>query len=426
MTSSRNQYLEAADRIGARICRDAIWSGDRCNWLGDSMEKLDGSWKVAHRALSPDFYGGTSGIALFLDRLHAFTGERLFRETAEGGILQACSRIPHLAPNLKPSLYLGVTGIAYTLTAMGFEDRARQALSALTDPGRLPTDADENSLDVIGGIAGAIPPLLGMGLALSDNALVTLATQYGEHLLRLARKSAAGWSWNTMGVPPERRLHDLTGFSHGSAGIAWALSELFHHTQEPRFRAAAEEARRYETSHFNPQCANWPDFRYLYDPDSPNKDGPSYPISWCHGAPGIGLDRLRAYEIFGGRTLKEEVEIAIRTTETTLVHTKESNFSLCHGLGGNADLLIYSAVVLDDPARMVLPEQVGEQGIERIERQDLRWPCGVTDGDETPNLMLGTAGIGYFYLRLHDPYKVPSVLILGAHAHERMLPAQHA
>jgi hypothetical protein len=43
---------------------------------------------------------------------------------------------------------------------------------------------------------------------------------------------------------------------------------------------------------------------------------------------------------------------------------------------------------------------VGEQGIEQIERQDLRWPCGVTDGDETPNLMLGTAGIGYFYLRL--------------------------
>jgi len=31
-------------------------------------------------------------------------------------------------------------------------------------------------------------------------------------------------------------------------------------------------------------------------------------------------------------------------------------------------------------------------------------------GGETPNLMLGTAGIGYFYLRLYDSAAVPSVL----------------
>jgi len=38
-------------------------------------------------------------------------------------------------------------------------------------------------------------------------------------------------------------------------------------------------------------------------------------------------------------------------------------------------------------------------------------PCGVVSGGETPNLMLGTAGIGYFYLRLYDSSAVPSVLL---------------
>jgi lantibiotic modifying enzyme len=416
MNSPRSQYLDTATRIGARICRDAIWSRDRCNWLGDSMEKLDGAWKVAHRALGPDLYSGTSGIALFLDRLHTFTGEGLFRETAEGAILQACSRIPHLTPNVRPSLYLGVSGIAWTLTVMGLEDKARQALKLLTQPGDLLPHNYESSLDVIGGIAGAIPPLLSLGRTLFDDAPISLAIRFGETLLNTARKSAAGWSWNTMNVAPERRLEDLTGLSHGAAGIAWSLSELFEFTKDARFRTAAEEARRYENSHFNPQQANWPDFRYRYDPDSPNKDGPSYPISWCHGAPGIGLDRLRAYEIFGCETLRKEAEIAIRTTGTMLSFTKGANFSLCHGLGGNADLLINASIVLDDPARMALPEQAGDQGIEQIERQDLRWPCGVTEGDETPNLMLGTAGIGYFYLRLWDPRLVPSVLILPVQA----------
>ena len=378
------------------------------------MEKLDGAWKVAHRALGPDLYSGTSGIALFLDRLHTFTGERLFRETAEGAILQASSRIPHLAPNVRPSLYLGITGIACTLSLMGLEDEARHALKVLTQANGLSEQNYKNSLDVIGGIAGAIPPLLSLGRTLSDDTLIELGIRFGEILLNTARKSESGWSWNTMAVAPERRLEDLTGFSHGTAGIAWSLSELFEFTKDSRFRTAAEEARRYENSHFNPQQANWPDFRYRYDPDSTYKDGPSYPISWCHGAPGIGLDRLRAYEILGCETLRKEAETAIQTTGAMLSFTKGANFSLCHGLGGNADLLIYSSMVLNDPARMALPEQVGEQGIEQIERQDLRWPCGVTEGDETPNLMLGTAGIGYFYLRLWDPRQIPSVLIFAA------------
>ena len=414
MTSSRSRFLETAIRIGARICRDAIWSGDRCSWLGDSTEKLDGSWKVAHRVLGPDLYGGTAGVALVLDRLHAFTGEPVFRETAEGAIRQACSRIPQLATVVGPSFYLGITGIAYTLTAMGLEERAHDALRFLTEADHSPEEPDENSLDVIGGVAGAIPALLSMAAMLSDRELVALALRYGEGLLRLARKGATGWSWNTLRVPPERRREDLTGFAHGAAGIAWALSELFRYTKDVRFRSAAEEARRYESSHFSPQHSNWPDFRYLYDRDSQHLDGPTYPISWCHGAPGIGFDRVRAYQIFGGQALEQEVKIALRTTETILTYFKGANFSLCHGLGGNADLFIYAAEALNDPVKMALAEQVGEQGIDQIERQDLRWPCGVTDGDETPSLMLGTAGIAYFYLRLYDPCQVPSVLILRA------------
>src|SRR5260370_7487971 len=264
MISSPKQYLETANRIGARICRDAVWSGNRCNWLGYCMEKLDGYWKVDHRALGPDFYGGTSGIALFVGRLHAVTGERVLWETAEGGILEAWSRIPHLAPAIRASLYLGVTGIAYTLTAMGLEAKAREALSGLTGLGPPSTDAQGDNLDVIGGIAGAIPPLIEMGRALSDNALVALAINYGEDLLRLAKKSAAGWSWNTMRVPPAQRQQDLTGFSHGAAGIAWALSELFQYPNDAGFLVAAAENRLYESSHFNSQISNWAYFTYLF------------------------------------------------------------------------------------------------------------------------------------------------------------------
>ncbi|HEX3581828.1 MAG TPA: hypothetical protein VH087_08695, partial [Thermoanaerobaculia bacterium] len=66
----RERFLDIAWSIGMRLCRDAIWDGDRCNWLGDSMEAHAGEWKVAHKSFGADLYSGTSGIALFLARLY--------------------------------------------------------------------------------------------------------------------------------------------------------------------------------------------------------------------------------------------------------------------------------------------------------------------------------------------------------------------
>ena len=57
-------------------------------------------------------------------------------------------------------------------------------------------------------------------------------------------------------------------------------------------------------------------------------------------------------------------------------------------------------------------EAIGDRGIQSVHLNRNPWPCGVLSGGETPNLMLGTAGIGYFYLRLYDSSAVPSVLLM--------------
>jgi lantibiotic modifying enzyme len=88
------------------------------------------------------------------------------------------------------------------------------------------------------------------------------------------------------------------------------------------------------------------------------------------------------------------------------------NYCLCHGAGGNADLLISAADVLARPEIRQAAEAVGRNGIVQFHATDMPWPCGVNGGGETPNLMLGLAGIGYFYLRLYDSTTVPSVLLV--------------
>jgi lantibiotic biosynthesis protein len=111
-----------------------------------------------------------------------------------------------------------------------------------------------------------------------------------------------------------------------------------------------------------------------------------------------------------------EVEIALGTTGATLASAsreRPGNFSLCHGDGGNADLLIIAADLLNRPELRNCADAVGLRGIGQFEDPALPWPCGVPGAGETPNLMLGLAGIGYFLLRLYDSQSVPTVLLPG-------------
>ena len=375
----KTAYLETAERIGARLCRDAIWHQGRCNWTSDF---LDGEG-IAHGALGPDLYDGTSGVALFLWRLASMTGERIFRLTAEAALRQAFDRMP-------------VSGCGLYSGGMGAHFAAAEIHSDVDEGAALrQAEPDRSHLDAIDGSAGAIAALLSLYRKTTSARLLEAAIRHGDLLLAEAWRNADGWSWKTIAAS-----RNLTGFSHGVSGIAWALLELFHVTGEDRFRAAALEAFRYERSCFNTAERNWPDFR---------GDPPDYPVYWCHGATGIGFCRLRAWQILNDPELLEEARIALQTVCD--VARAPDNFSLCHGQAGNGDLLIYAGQVLGEEAWFTRAERVAQQGLQHFEQRRVPWPCGLAGANETPCLMLGLAGIGYFYLRLADPSRFPSVLL---------------
>jgi len=214
--------------------------------------------------------------------------------------------------------------------------------------------------------------------------------------------------------------HDLTGLAHGAAGIAWSLLELAQATGEPAFQAGGSEGLRYVRRWFSPEHQNWPDFRNLHQPKADYDDTPTYSVTWCHGAPGIGMALLRAAQITGDPAYGAEAEAAIQTTLAALDRqpTGREDWSLCHGSAGNAELLLLARDVAGRAASSS-PERLGALGRERYDETHTPWPCGVPGGGEAPNLMLGTAGIGYSYLRLYDPARVPSVLLSPAPGYRR-------
>ncbi|HXM46916.1 MAG TPA: lanthionine synthetase LanC family protein [Pyrinomonadaceae bacterium] len=413
----RKAFLRTAEALASRLSQEAVWHGDRCNWLGAEPVDLtlaERQPKLSCRALGPELYDGTSGVALFLAELHAATGNVSARRTALGAIRQSLSRVDALPASRHIGLYTGAVGIAFAAARVGSilaeEELLEQAVDLLRNLAHEEHQACE--FDLIGGTAGAIVALLTLREMLNDRSLLDFAVRLANNLLEQADKSGVGYSW---GSPSSSKQRNLTGFSHGTAGVGYAFLELFHATGKTEYRTLAKKAFDYERHWFERSAGNWPDFREETGKGRRGNAPLSFATVWCHGAPGIALSRLRAFQILADETCKAEAITALETTRNAIwrwLHSGTENYSLCHGLAGNAETLIFGCEVLGQEVagdHKVVAE-VANAGVERYGKRGGKWPCG-SGGEDTPSLMLGLAGIGYFYLRLHNP-KIPSLLIM--------------
>ena len=188
-----------------------------------------------------------------------------------------------------------------------------------------------------------------------------------------------------------------------SRGLAYALGILSASTGRLDFLDAAREGLRYERAYFRASEGNWPDLRSFVQAGADGRSAMhAGMVPWRAGR---RVRPARPPSAFpDDASILAEAETAVRTTAATLGQASPGtgNFSLCHGDGGNADLLILAADVLSRPELRREAENAGSRALDRFEDTRSPWPCGVPGAGESPNLLLGLAGIGYFFLRLHD------------------------
>jgi hypothetical protein len=412
--ADRRLFVDTAAGIGERIARQAVWRDGACTWRVVRPDPASGGEPVREQA-DGTLYQGASGIALFLAELYAHTREPRFAEAAEGGLrfaLRAADELPAGACGF----HAGRTGIAYAAARLSqvIDDPAWLAEAArVIEPlrGRAEDDA---VLDVVGGAAGAIPALLRLNGWLGSEPALETARELGGHLLRAAEPQRAGWGWTPARPLPFTR--PLLGMAHGAAGIGLALAELYAATGEEECRYGAERAFAYERAAYDPEEENWPDFREtdvltflqrerVDELRERVRRGWRPPVrhltAWCHGAPGIGLSRLRAWELLGDGACRQDALAAVETTRAWVRANGDeptSVFCLCHGIAGNGEVLLHAAEILELPA---LRDEVEEIVARRCaEGSSGPWISGAPRGLSDPSLMLGEAGIGHFLLRL--------------------------
>ncbi len=409
MTFDAQAALAVSARIADHLCDTAFSHGDRCTWMGMTQDVEDGSDQVdfTYGTLGPELYGGTSGVALFLSEACRRTGSGRWRDAALAGIGYALDRLDTIPPPARAGFYTGQVGIAYAAAMIGRSlERSDLEAGAAAMFGRLAGAADgELVVDLISGGTGAIGPLLALAEGLSRPEFRDLAMRLGRRTVAVATRGDEGWSWPAR-LGGVEAVRPLTGLAHGAAGIGWSLLELGNATGDREMIEAAHQAFRYESRWFRPTEDNWPDFR--------EEDGDDAPVceAWCHGAPGIGLTRLRAVEL-GFDTCRADAEAAMRTTRSALADRDrwvDGDFSLCHGRAGLGEILRYASQVLGHADIGELVWAAAAAGAARFAGAPADWPCGVRRGSN-PSLMIGLAGIGYFYLGLADP-ALPSVLLV--------------
>ena len=414
---NRQRLLQAAEEIGWRLCQEAFWHCDQCTWLGTEpgSPDRDEDEPTKYKALGPTMYSGTTGIALFLGELYAAGGSDGFRRAALGALRQAIARAEAMPRKSHLALYTGAIGIAYGAVRTGVLLREQELLDAATRLLRkcVRVSEEPRDFDLLSGDAGGIIGLLTIRQMLPhcDAPLLELAVRLGDELLRTAERSDAGYSWRSNSFRSQR---NLTGFSHGTAGVGYGLLELFCATGVAKYCAGARRAFDYERYWFIADEGNWPDFRAI-DEGRRMRSAMTCSTFWCHGAPGIALSRLHAYEILGEDEFRDEAVTALRTTRSMVesaLRTGTDNFLLCHGLAGNVEVLLHGLRVSGDtePSASELARKVAIASIEAYKKAARAW-SSPTANAESLSLLLGLAGLGYFYLRLHSP-SIPSILMI--------------
>ena len=381
-------------RWGGRSCRDAIWDDGRCTWVG-GFEDPAMPWRAEYRALEADLYDGTAGIGLFLAHLSAVTGSDDARRAAVGALRHATGRAVR-----REGLHVGSLGVAWAAAharrAAG-RGGARRGGARELAPRRRSTEARSTW-------SSAAPARRSPGSRWpSCSTTRALSTTRSR---RASGCSPPRPSRRTAG-PGRRRTRRAAGtsaaLSHGAAGIGWALLELYAATGDERFRSGAEGAFAYERWWLDRGPARGPICGSAGSAASGACASPAIG-SWCHGEAGIALTRLRAAERSRARTrTRPRPQLALATTARVLAARLPfdlEDVTLCHGAAGAADVLLCAGAT-------ELPERLGRGSRSRDHDPAGRdWPSGIAAGS-TPALFQGLSGIGWWFLRLHDP-AIPS------------------
>ena len=290
-------------------------------------------------------------------------------------------------------------------------ERARRFADWIGRPGAAPPTVH----DLFGGTAGAILALLALAEATQEEVWRHRAVDLGDHLIAASAPAPGGGiAWSGRAAEPA-----LTGFAHGSTGIARALSALWEATGASRFGSAVGGALAFERTRFDARLGDWPVVRQGV---AETEERSVAMNAYCHGGAGIALGRALLAPELRDERFHSEVDLAVSAT----VRAGMGDFDhLCCGAAGRLAILGEVGLRLGRTDALA----ASRSGLESLLARPLRLPSSSRARPEVEaGLFRGVAGVawlGLFAASTGDPAVLdPLALELPSEARARVCEAR--
>lgn len=381
-------------------------------------------------------YGGTAGVLIFLENAAAVLDDARAREladqTAKGLIAQKRADSRGRASWTRGGT-MGVTGLYTGDAGVGQAFLIRHALRgdaaalavavevgeallarAKDDDGPLTFD---KQVDIIFGNAGTALFFLELGLATKDARFVDTARRTGHGLVEAAvrepSKANADKQLPTWVLSMGGMQTHMPNFSHGTAGVAYALARIAAHTGDAELLQAAKDGAEWMIEN---AVADGDGLKWAASDRSPG----AFMGGWCHGPVGTGRLFLLLHAITGEARYRE---IADRGAKFVVAYAAEAEKagtdgkkpyvppSYCCGVAGVVEFFCDLHRVSKDPAHAAFARKAGDYLLEVAiaDGDGRKWkngqsvpggPVAANSSGHNIDLMLGAAGEALALLEL--------------------------
>ena len=402
---NKDNVISAIKFVEKRLLESAVVSGDSndANWLGVKLVGDYGHGCLSIRPLDLYLYEGVAGICVFLGALSRYDSSHELKRVLSAAtkslydytedILQREGK--HIDSS---GVFGGESSLVYTYSLLNILTGNPEYLSYAERHFSIVERAVQNdqAYDLVYGNAGAILALINLYSLKKDKRYLRCAKAAAKVICD-AQQEKGGWKAVTASAP-------LAGFSHGVAGIIYALNKLNKLCPDEQLQQCIIKGLYYEDGLYCEEEDNWRDIRR-------GSTNGKHLCAWCHGAGGILLSRmdlLGSTNIAINDMVKEDIHNAVKSMHH---HMYIQNPCVCHGIAGNAEILMTYGRLFHDTSSSSAAEGLYTQLIDSVNSGAFECSRPYLYGFNIPGFMTGLAGIGYSLLRLLDP-GLPSVLQL--------------
>lgn len=394
-------YLQKIDSLENFLATHKMENSEGYYWLAtpDSLNS----------AIDMSLYTGVPGIVLFYLEYYQTTGDSLFLNMAINGGEYIITHIPADNPDkYNVGLYTGLAGQAYTLLELYNTTGHSHYLKALQHIVNILNASAERTHsglhwgkinDVVYGSAGIGLFLLDYAKYIRNSKADSINISIANELVASAEKTENGIRWNMM---PQMEYY-MDNFSHGTAGVAYYLTQMYISTQNEKYLQGALSAADY--------LLTAEDKRGWVCHHSPGGEDLYY-MSWCHGPAGTSRLYYALWEATGDQSwVRRITKPAYAMLNLDLATDRYDglwyNFGRCCGDAGIAEYYLWIYRLTSDQrfldASYMLTQRILENAT--VEKNAYKWVhaenrVSPDDRMAQSGLMQGSAGIGLWLLEL--------------------------